>query len=182
MDSISARRIEVFSLWLKTLPADVRGMASLLSPREAEGVRSYVAAGITYLTRNLDLIPDGIEGIGYLDDAFVLRTAAALAVEAVGVGAPHALRRLATDNDEVKSFLGSDYARFRTNVGGLRDHVTKGRTASQIAADPSLSNGLAAEALEWCVEYKESPLQRDARELERLQTFLHSKLSLVRGA
>jgi uncharacterized membrane protein YkvA (DUF1232 family) len=181
MDPIAARRIELFSLWLKTLPADVRSMSSLLGPKELEGTRTYVAAGITYLTRNLDLIPDGIEGIGYLDDAFVLRTAAALAVESVGVGAPAALRRLAQDNAEVESFMGPDYGRFRTYVGGLREHVTKGRTVAQVASDHALAKSLAQEALDWCADYKESVLAKDEAQLDRLRTFLHSKLSLVRG-
>ena len=181
MDPNAARRLEVFSLWLKTLPADVRAMASLLSPREPESVRVYVASALTYLTRNLDLIPDGIEGIGYLDDAFVIRTASALAVEHVGVGAPTSLRRLAQDNDVVKSFLGAEYGRFRIYVMGLRDYVSKGRSAVQVAANDELSRGIAAEAVEWCGEYKESPLKKDPAELERLGTFLRSKLSLVRG-
>ena len=30
--------------------------------------------------KSLDLIPDGLEGLGFLDDAFVLRVAAGLAV------------------------------------------------------------------------------------------------------
>jgi uncharacterized membrane protein YkvA (DUF1232 family) len=181
MDPNASRRLEVFSLWLKTLPADVRAMAALLTPREPEAVRVYVASALTYLTRNLDLIPDGIEGIGYLDDAFVIRTASALAVEQFGVGSPAALRRLAQDNDVVKAFLGPEYARFRTYVTGLRDYVSKGRTAVQVAASEELSKGIAAEAVEWCGEYKESPLKKDPAELDRLGNFLRSKLSLVRG-
>ncbi len=181
MDPNASRRLEVFSLWLKTLPSDVRAMAALLTPREPEPVRVYVASALTYLTRNLDLIPDGIEGIGYLDDAFVIRTASALAVEQFGVGSPSALRRLAQDNDVVKAFLGPEYARVRTYVTGLRDYVSKGRTAVQVAANEELSKGIAAEAVEWCGEYKESPLKKDPAELERLGNFLRSKLSLVRG-
>jgi uncharacterized membrane protein YkvA (DUF1232 family) len=181
MDTSSQRRLEVFSQWLKALPPDVKGLASVLSQREPESVRIAVVSALVYLTRNLDLIPDGIEGIGYLDDAFVLRTASAVAVEAVGVGAPTVIRRLARDNDLVQEFLGSDYGRFRTYVIGLRDHVAKGRTAVQIAASDDLSKALVSESNDWCAEYKESPLKKDPAELDRLQMFLKSKLSLVRG-
>jgi uncharacterized membrane protein YkvA (DUF1232 family) len=181
MDQSSQRRLEVFTQWLKALPADVKALASILALREPEPVRVAVVSALVYLTRNLDLIPDGIEGIGYLDDAFVLRTASALAVESVGVGAPTAIRRLARDNDLVQEFLGSDYARFRTYVVGLRDHVAKGRTAVQIAASDELAKAIVAEANDWCGEYKESPLKKDPAELDRLQMFMKSKLSLVRG-
>jgi uncharacterized membrane protein YkvA (DUF1232 family) len=181
MENSSLRRIEVFSQWLKALPADVKALAAVLGQREPEAVRVAVVSALVYLTRNLDLIPDGIEGIGYLDDAFVLRTASAIAVEGVGVGAPTAIRRLARDNDLVQEFLGTDYARFRTYVVNLRDHVAKGRTAVQIAASDDLARAIAVEANDWCAEYKESPLKKDPVELERLQMFLKSKLSLVRG-
>jgi uncharacterized membrane protein YkvA (DUF1232 family) len=181
METSAQRRLDVFSQWLKALPSDVKALASILAQREPESVRVAVVSALVYLTRNLDLIPDGIEGIGYLDDAFVLRTASAIAVEAVGVGAPTAVRRLARDNDLVQDFLGPDYARFRTYVANLRDYVSKGRTSVQIAASDELSNAIVVEANEWCAEYRESPLKKDPAELERLQMFMRSKLSLVRG-
>src|SRR5438045_3179256 len=43
-----------------------------------EGQR-YLVAGLNYIFKSLDLIPDGIDDLGYMDDAFVLRLAAALA-------------------------------------------------------------------------------------------------------
>lgn len=180
MDSISSRRLEVFALWLKALPADVRGLAAVLTPKEPEAVRVNVAAGLVYLARNLDLIPDGIEGIGYLDDAFVLRTSAALAFESVGPAPSPVLRRLAADNAEVVSFLGADYTRFREYVIALRHHRTKGHTVTEIATTPALARDLVAEVQEWCGTYRESPLQQDAAELYRLKSFLHAKLALVR--
>ena len=55
------------------------------------------------------------------------------------------------------------------------------RTVARVAADPTFAKSLAQDALDWCAEYKESVLAKDEAQLDRLRTFLHSKLSLVRG-
>ncbi len=180
METTPQRRLDVFSRWLKALPADVAGLAHVLGAHEPEPVRVNVVAALIYLTRNLDLIPDGIAGIGYLDDAFVLRTASALAIEGLGGAGPAVLRRLARDDEFVSDFLGPDHKRFVAYVVQLREHVSKGRTPVQIASNRELMNGLIAEANAWSAEYKESPLKQEPAELDRLQTFLRAKLAVVR--
>ncbi len=35
--------------------------------------RRYATAGLNYIFKSLDLIPDGIDDIGFCDDAFVIR-------------------------------------------------------------------------------------------------------------
>jgi dTDP-4-dehydrorhamnose reductase len=45
-------------------------------------VKRYVTSGLNYIFKSLDLIPDGIDDLGFCDDAFVIRVAAALACEA----------------------------------------------------------------------------------------------------
>ena len=57
-------------------------MGELLATDDAgdEAARSLVS-GLNYIFKSLDLIPDGIDDLGFLDDAFVLRVACAFAVE-----------------------------------------------------------------------------------------------------
>src|SRR5262249_13065642 len=122
MTDLSTRCLDTFPEWLKTLATDASEVAPLLRSASAPiEAKRYVAAGLNYLFKSLDLIPDGIEDLGFLDDAFVLRVAASLAL----VDAPNVkeeapiLARLAGDAKLVAELLGKDYARLETYVKGL---------------------------------------------------------------
>src|SRR5262245_926601 len=74
--------LDTFPEWLRTLASDAADASRLLSSSVAsESARRCIAGGLNYLFKSLDLIPDGIEDLGFLDDAFVLRTAAAQALQ-----------------------------------------------------------------------------------------------------
>ena len=64
------------------------------------------AGALTYLFKSPDLIPDGIEDLGFIDDAFVFRMAAAAAIgfepEARGKDHGTALERLAARIEEAR--------------------------------------------------------------------------------
>src|SRR3984957_17956740 len=115
--SADSRFLEMFPSWLRSLGEDAAALGLIAEGDAPEGVRRYVVAGLNYLFKSLDLIPDGIDDLGFLDDAFVLRVAAALARAESPAAAPAAegtvdvLGRLADDARAVKEFLGDDYAR-----------------------------------------------------------------------
>ncbi len=68
-----------------------------------------IAAALNYVFKSVDLIPDGIDDIGYLDDAFVLRVASAQALAAgLSAEAHGAVSALAADTAMVKDFLGAE--------------------------------------------------------------------------
>src|SRR5688572_155562 len=70
--------LDQFSAWLRTLGDDVERVGQIAASRELpEAGRQALVGGVNYLFKSLDLVPDGIDDIGYLDDAFVLRVAAA---------------------------------------------------------------------------------------------------------
>src|SRR5512137_1598103 len=77
--------LDTFPTWLRSLGEDV---AAVLAAAEIDGidmdVKRLLVGGVNYLFKSLDLIPDGIDDIGYLDDAFVLRLSCALVI---GIGA-----------------------------------------------------------------------------------------------
>src|SRR5690606_35992489 len=80
MSDVYAPYFEAFPVWLRTLGEDVEELASLLDDASlGEEARESVAGGLNYLFKSLDLIPDGVEHLGYLDDCFVIRVAAELA-------------------------------------------------------------------------------------------------------
>ncbi|RYE89213.1 MAG: DUF1232 domain-containing protein, partial [Myxococcales bacterium] len=109
------RFLDLFPTWIKALGTDVNELAALVRDGSLDEVpRRHVIGSINYLFKSLDLIPDGIEDIGFLDDAFVLRIAARMARTAGGQGA--VLTRLADEAAAVSDFLGADTARLDTYV------------------------------------------------------------------
>jgi uncharacterized membrane protein YkvA (DUF1232 family) len=65
-------------------------MADALGAAIPDGARRALASGLNYVFKSVDLIPDGIDDIGYLDDAFVLRVACAQVLAAGEGEAPPA--------------------------------------------------------------------------------------------
>src|SRR3954469_6001736 len=123
MSTLEARCLDAFPHWLHTFADDARALASVVES-EGEGIaqrRSAVA--LNYLFKSLDLIPDGLEDLGFMDDAFVARAAA----QAVQLAAPDALAgdatgtlaRLAQDADLIAEFLGAEYGRLSSYVAAL---------------------------------------------------------------
>ena len=73
MNELHTRCLDMFPEWLRTLAADAGELAKVLATTTvAESTRRYVAGGLNYLFKSLDLIPDGIDDLGYLDDALVV--------------------------------------------------------------------------------------------------------------
>ena len=139
-----ARYLEVFPSFLRTLGEDAATLGVLAGSDAPEVARRYVVAGLNYIFKSLDLIPDGIDDLGFLDDAFVLRVAACARRRggAPGRQAAASSQRLGEDAQAVQDFLGEDYARLealrarapqgggaRTHGGGHRGR--RGRRASQ---------------------------------------------------
>ena len=75
--ALDPRYLEMFPQWLRSLGEDAAQVGDTLSKHASddEATRSLVA-GLNYIFKSLDLIPDGIDDLGFLDDAFVLRVAA----------------------------------------------------------------------------------------------------------
>jgi hypothetical protein len=80
--------LPTFSGWLATLGEDVLSLANLLeSPEVPPRFRRVSAEALESLLRASDLIPEGLESLGYLEQAFVFRL---LARRAVGDAEPEA--------------------------------------------------------------------------------------------
>src|SRR3954469_11885630 len=123
MSTLEARCLDAFPHWLHTFADDARALASVVES-EGEGIaqrRSAVA--LNYLFKSLDLIPDGLEDLGFIDDAFVMRAAAhavqSEAPDALSADSSGTLARLAQDAALIQEFLGAAYARLEKYVAGL---------------------------------------------------------------
>ena len=175
--SIDPRYLEVFPQWLRSLGEDASAVGELLAGGDVgdDASRSLVT-GLNYIFKSLDLIPDGIDDLGFLDDAFVLRVACALAAEARPDAKKGIVQRLTDDARAVKDFLGDDYARLEAYVKGLRKGAARGRTVEEIVTDPQVRGQFLQEVRAWSAAYQVPNFTRDQKTLVKLKSFLNAKL------
>lgn len=179
--SDSERFLDTFPAWLRSLGDDAEELGGIVSEQDVpEGPRQMIAGGLNYLFKSLDLIPDGIDDIGYLDDAFVLRVAAELAIqEDVGDLEPGKLRtlnRLATDADTVREFLGKDFARLSDYVKGLRKGAARGRSVIDIVRDQGTQSAFLSDVSGFGKSYQAPSFAREEKNLVKLRAFFDAKL------
>ncbi|MFO0547589.1 MAG: YkvA family protein [Polyangiaceae bacterium] len=177
MSDLNQRCLDTFPEWLKALATDATELALLLSESDLpESSRRFSAAALNYLFKSLDLIPDGIEDLGYLDDAFVLRVAARFATKGVSGEVPAVLTRLAADVPLVEELLGVDYPRLAKYVDNLQHGAARGRTAEDIVAKEEVRAAFLAELRAWADAYDAPSFTRDEKNITKLQSFLSAKL------
>lgn len=181
MSEGQAKYLDTFPAWLRTLGDDAERLSALLEQASlAASAREAVAGGLNYLFKSLDLIPDGIDDIGYLDDAFVLRVAADLASnEDSGDVDPEQLQvlgELASECDLIREFLGADYERLEAYVKGLRRGAARGRSVADILADASVRNELVSDVRGFAKSYQSPSFSREEKNLIKLRAFFDAKL------
>ncbi len=176
MTDLDVRCLDAFPKWLRTLSEDALDLALVLDDEESsEATRHAAARALNYLFKSLDLIPDGIEDLGLLDDAFVFRAAAALAGEE-SIGSTPIIARLAEDAALVREFLDADYPRLEAFVRGLDDAVARGRVTREIVGDVAVRGAFAGDVRGWAGSYVAPPFGRDVKNLVKLRAFLKTKL------
>lgn len=175
--ALDPRYLELFPQWLRSLGEDAAQVGDALSKHAADdaGTRSLVA-GLNYIFKSLDLIPDGIDDLGFLDDCFVLRVACGHAVAARKELEDGAVQRLAEDARAVHEFLGDDYARLETYVQGLLKGAARGRTVEDIVTQEGTRRQFLQEVKAWSTGYQVPGFTRDPKTLVKLKAFLNAKL------
>ncbi len=168
--------LEAFSGWLRTLGSDVVDVSNALRRAEDSYAREVLVGSLNYLFKSIDLIPDGIEDLGMLDDTFVLRTACAMALPHDGTLSSSPVRSLAADATVIHDFLGEDDTRLEKFCAGMRDVNVRGQTAIAIAADAAKIDSLCAEVNDWARAYEVPGFSREPRNLIKLRAFLLTKL------
>lgn len=174
------RFFEAFPTWLRTLADDAVQLANLLAAESTPpAARRCIAGGLNYLFKSLDLVPDGIDDIGYLDDAFVLRVSAkdALAKEgAANADLKGTLSRLAGEVGTIESFLGGDHARLATYVRGLSKGAARGRTVDEIVDDANVRREFVSDVHAFAKSYSAPAFNRDEKTLVKMKSFLSARL------
>lgn len=175
MNAVDERALAAFGDYLGTLAVDTKLLLDVVSDEsQSKAMRAKLAAAVNYIFKSLDLIDDGIEGLGYLDDAFVLRVSCQQAEQ---VGAlPESLLALRSDADLVLAFLGDLRERFDSFVAQLETGRVRGRSAEEIVSDEAERQELSHDILSWASRYKKPQFALDERGLIQLRAFLGAKL------
>jgi uncharacterized membrane protein YkvA (DUF1232 family) len=182
MSDLNERCLDTFPAWLRSLGEDVE---AILSAAEGEGARDVVkrqlVAGINYLFKSLDLIPDGIDDIGYLDDAFVLRVSAKLVrqeiSEDIGGDRAKALEALSDQARLIEEFLGEEnYRRLVRYTKELRKSAARGRTVDEIVDKADVWREFVSEVRSFSRSYESPAFSREEKNLIKLRAFFDAKL------
>ncbi len=175
--NILSKYLEIFPSWLRSLGDDAMLLAGVVKSDAPEGVRRHAIAGLNYIFKSLDLIPDGIDDLGFCDDAFVLRVASSLACAEHPGAKEGILGRLAEDAAQVREFLGQDYVRLETYVKNLKKGAARGRTVDDIVNDDTMRAAFLHEVAAWSRDYQTPSFSRDIKTLIKLRAFLSAKLA-----
>lgn len=180
MTDTQSRCLDAFPQWLRSLGEDARGLAAALEAKALnEPACRHVAGALNYLFKSLDLIPDGIEDLGFIDDAFVFRVAAAAATTADASAAADpsgALARLAQEAALIREFLGGDYRRLESYVASLGKGAARGRSVDDVVTNDRVLGELVSDVKAWATSYSAPSFSRDEKNLVKLKSFLTAKL------
>jgi uncharacterized membrane protein YkvA (DUF1232 family) len=179
--SDTSNYLDTFPTWLRSLGEDAERLATLLADENlATPAAQALAGGLNYLFKSLDLIPDGIDDIGYLDDAFVLRVAADLALKGevgdVGGDKLEPIGKLANDCEMLREFLGQDYARLESYVVGLKKGSARGRAVDDILANEGVRTEFLSDVRAFAKSYQPPSFSREEKNLIKLRAFFDAKL------
>jgi uncharacterized membrane protein YkvA (DUF1232 family) len=176
--TLENRCLDAFPDWLRSLGDDARALSAVLEdPSASEATVRRVAAVLTYLFKSLDLIPDGLQDLGFVDDAFIFRVGASgLPASDHEADASGTLSRLAGDAALIQDFLGDLSPRLELYVVGLESSSARGRSVSEVVGDEAKRAELVREVRQWAEGYAAPSFSRDEKNLVKLRSFLSAKL------
>ena len=180
MSSVDSQCLESFPEWLRSLADDARALCQVLESAPAEPARRAAANALNYLFKSIDLIPDGLEDLGFLDDAFVFRVALSSAGDSSAGADPGGVaERLASEAALVREFLGAEYPRLESYVAGLEAKPVRGRTVEILLGDSEQRGELVREIQSWAESFEAPSFFRDQKSLVKLRSFLTTRLAAV---
>jgi hypothetical protein len=176
--------LAAFSGWLRALGEDVLSLAHLLGTPEAPmPYRLAAARALHGWLRLTELVPEGIEALGYLEGAFAFRVIADAALaERAATDSPETgeadgrVRRLAADAPLVAEFLGDDLPPFRERWLSPEATTRAGRPASALLEDDALRHDVQREVREAVQLYQAPELGDGPEELVKIEAFFRTRI------
>jgi hypothetical protein len=173
--------LRTFSRWLEGMPAEVTALCDVLenapeSPSVPEECRRASAESLALLIRSIQLIPDGIEALGYLENLFAFRAIMRDAATGLDTPADDTSRRLAAEAELVAGFLGDDFGRLRQATRDAREHTRAGQRATDLLVDAERRSAAIAQLRAWARAYRAPELAPTEAEALKLRSFLRVRL------
>ena len=171
-----------FGSWLAGLGREAQELSLLLEREDTpEALRRFGAEALNQLLHAADLIPEGIEGLGYLETLFAFRVLARELSSAepalTGADPSGTLARLAGEAELIQAFLGAeDYARLGALVRAQRERRSRDRSPTDLLEAGEARNAALAEALRWGESYRPPPFGAGSHDLVRLLSFLRTRV------
>jgi uncharacterized membrane protein YkvA (DUF1232 family) len=182
MSEFDEKCLNTFPNWLESLPDDVRAiLLAAKSGDTGEETKRILLGCINYLFKSLDLIPDEVEDLGYLDDAFVLRLSAKSALEKglgdVTVETKNRLQSLAQEVTVIQEFLSADvFKRLTAYTAHLRNGAARGRLVDELWEKPAMFADLVDETETFIATFKTPEFKKDEKNLIKLAAFFEARL------
>lgn len=179
----SSMLLEKIPIWLKNLPEDVSYLMQLIdNPSLDEDMKLILITPINYLFKTVDLIPDGLDEIGYIDDSILLRISCKELVEKYGdklqAELYDRLKIMAGDTDILKQELGMEiWTKLLSYFEELKELPARGRLPSDILKDQITYNQFKTEIKAILDSYEAKISQIDEKTIIKLKAFLEAKLS-----
>jgi uncharacterized membrane protein YkvA (DUF1232 family) len=174
--------LDKFGSWVESLTDDAKAMRAAV---EAEGVsreaKRNLIAGLSYLLRKIDIVPDYLGGLGSVDDAMVMRVSTKLALDA-GLGTvddetKSHLEKLSADVSVVEEFLGDLFDSFKDYTAGLPDTKVRGRSADTVLDDDDARQQFGYELDDELKSFEIRPVEGGDKALRELCSFIKAKVT-----
>jgi len=181
MTPSDATCLETFSRWLADMPGEVTALCDVLeapleSPSEPEPCRRASAESLAHLIRSIELIPDGVEALGYLENLFAFRAIMRAAAGGTDSLTDETSRRLAAESELVAEFLGDDFGRLREATERARELTRDGQRASDLLDDVERRSAAIAQLRAWASAYRAPELAQTEAEALKVRSFLRVRL------
>ncbi|MCL2825421.1 MAG: hypothetical protein FWD57_15625 [Polyangiaceae bacterium] len=176
LDPVVGALCEVFPRWYRAVADDAVALAGFLLRDEVPELgRRRIACSIVHLVRLIEMIPLGLEELGYLEAAFVLRVTAGFALKVPGMvdaDLDGVVRRMAGECEHVEMLFGKDYGRFESYVRSLDGKVVRGVGVYELVKDAAVSTGFVGDLAGWARRGDVADMVFGEVELIRLRGYL----------
>lgn len=168
--------------WIDGIAGDVEVAKKIVESKTApKPARVLLAGALSYIVKQMDLIPDFEPVHGLLDDAMVLRVAVSLASEHdlgdFDADTTRGIGRLANEADAVAERLGPElYARLKRYTQSLNRLDVRGRPADLVASDAKARAQLWSEIAGELKKLKPAQAIDEEQTLRKVKSYLEQKL------
>ena len=143
--------------WLQSLPTDIKILIEMIRDDELDlNARSVAVGVVIYILAPIDLIPEKIPILGYIDDVIILHIGLMVILEMDSVRAQYYREKysdtfvvLDQQIELLRTTLGALYTWLKALVDKLQNRRYHGKTADEVTASEQIQDEMFDEAMEY---------------------------------